>query len=584
MKKTLLYAFCVLAFNVSSQVSAKLYPQVYDNTTINMLNEHIKNCQADTLNLCPLTAENPIESVARSAAEQHFPYPVIFIHGLTGSSDTWTTFYTHAINQNWTYGGWLKFCLNTDGDNSFSNITNQLSDVADFNTNVGAADFYLINFNTDANGTGYGGDKTTSTLSNQAAIIKQGFALKNAIKHVLKATGKDKVILFGHSMGGLAAREYLQNKINWQADGQHHVAKLITSGTPHGGSNATTANLFGDVNERSDAVRDLRRSYLYSGSQGVYLFGGIENNVTMHDFLLGDFHNTDVNCNGQTGNIVQGLNEKSISTNLDFACIIGDWRWDLSVSNPGDGVVEVKDAQLKKFYTIRSETFNITSSLSKRLHTQLTSYTSDNFKALDEPDYFHLSYTVKNNTLYNGFITPQASDAETQMDYDDYVFTLTQPQYVNISVGNIAITDLGVSLFKSSNLLTPILTSRSENRSKFTTNSIYLTAGTYYLEIDGWANSISWGYPYNFSINTHTTTPTVDVQNPTLKIYPNPTNDRIYFDNLKAHTEVAILNIYGSILKKANYTEGGINLTDLAKGLYFLRVQGDNTAYKIIKL
>ena len=49
----------------------------------------------------------------------------------------------------------------------------------------------------------------------------------------------------GHSMGGLASREYLQNPDNWQADGDHHVAKLLTIGTPNGGSNTTGGSLLG---------------------------------------------------------------------------------------------------------------------------------------------------------------------------------------------------------------------------------------------------------------------------------------------------------------------------------------------------
>ena len=43
------------------------------------------------------------------------------------------------------------------------------------------------------------------------------------------------MILIGHSMGGLCAREYIQNESLW-INNNHHVAKLITSGTPHGGS------------------------------------------------------------------------------------------------------------------------------------------------------------------------------------------------------------------------------------------------------------------------------------------------------------------------------------------------------------
>ncbi|MEI6738503.1 MAG: alpha/beta fold hydrolase, partial [Pseudomonadota bacterium] len=40
---------------------------------------------------------------------------------------------------------------------------------------------------------------------------------------MLNVTGKDKIILVGHSMGGLAARQYLQRLT--QPDGKKHVGK-----------------------------------------------------------------------------------------------------------------------------------------------------------------------------------------------------------------------------------------------------------------------------------------------------------------------------------------------------------------------
>ena len=51
------------------------------------------------------------------------------------------------------------------------------------------------------------------------------------IDKVKGTNAQDKVILIGHNMGGLAAREYLQS-----SSYDHDVAKLITVGTPHRGS------------------------------------------------------------------------------------------------------------------------------------------------------------------------------------------------------------------------------------------------------------------------------------------------------------------------------------------------------------
>ena len=71
-----------------------------------------------------------------------------------------------------------------------------------------------------------------------------------------------------------------------------------------------------DIEQRSDAVRDLRTSYFYSGDPGVFLFGGLESDGTLWDFLFQDFWNVDVNCNGQEGDLIVGLNQKLLPDDL----------------------------------------------------------------------------------------------------------------------------------------------------------------------------------------------------------------------------------------------------------------------------
>lgn len=50
------------------------------------------------------------------------------------------------------------------------------------------------------------------------------------IEEIRIATGADKLVILAHSMGGLVARAYLRKH------GTQHVAKLITLGTPHQGT------------------------------------------------------------------------------------------------------------------------------------------------------------------------------------------------------------------------------------------------------------------------------------------------------------------------------------------------------------
>ena len=136
--------------------------------------------------------------------------------------------------------------------------------------------------------------------NNEAAAHKQGYALKRVIEAVLVANPtKNKVILAAHSMGGLCGREYLQRKDEnndpkwWlepnQADG-HKVAKFITLGTPHRGSNTLGNLTFNEDGRRNDlpdlqseGIRDLRYSYedgsLADDVAGTYLYGGLESEI-----------------------------------------------------------------------------------------------------------------------------------------------------------------------------------------------------------------------------------------------------------------------------------------------------------------
>ena len=151
------------------------------------------------------------------------PYPVIFIHGIASSADTWSSYRDYLINNaDWTFGGIPAYNQVTKTVNIScpNDPSRPVSCTGDF------GDFYTLNFS-----------------DNQGLSFDvQGGELAAIIKAVLDANpGKTKVLLIGHSMGGLAAREYLQGlarelnavtTIPYRGD----VAKLITVGTPHQGS------------------------------------------------------------------------------------------------------------------------------------------------------------------------------------------------------------------------------------------------------------------------------------------------------------------------------------------------------------
>ncbi len=523
IKTTLFILFSFLTISAFGQ-NPKFLFGASENPSIKL---HVEAVTKKSLDTADIFSAIPIfpESIQERNSLQHFPYPIIFIHGLVGSADSWIDFYDYALNQGWSYGGQLRFNLNADDDLSYSNITlASLSDINDFNNNISAADFYLVNFNCSLTGTSYGSNYNTPTQSNQAAITKQGVAIRQAISYVLSATGKDKVVLFGHSMGGLAARQYLQTPSLWQPDNKHHIAKLVTSGTPHGGSNASfpgISNLIAGVKEGSDAVRDLRRSYFYSFKPGVFLYGGKEDPAIMNDLLLG-FNNYDVNCNGITGNQNTGLNQKALSSDLDFSCIISDYFLD---PLGGDLVVGLTEAQLKSYYAASCETFSINA-----FHTSMPKDTKANFEAFDEPDSYDLSYFIDKNTDYNGFITLQAPDADYDIDYDDFVFKTTQPGFVSVIVDNIdnSLFPFGVSILDHPNK--NYIFDQVYQNVQIQTNTFQLPSGTYYLEFYANGSSTTWQYPYSFKVvwNAMNPTSTIEAESKVkINISPNPTFDQV---------------------------------------------------------
>ena len=292
----------------------------------------------------------------------NLPYPVLFVHGFASSAQTWNPF-TDVIDTmyNLNFGGRIDVCLNHDADNSTANLDfspSSASDIAFFTglNDIGVGDYYYLNFNVGSAGSVYPSSSASDyVMSNQSAAYKQGIGVKYAVELILNKTGRNKVVVVAHSMGGLATRQYIQHPELWYdtlATDGHRIAKLYTTGTPHEGSNASGGvfSSFTDLDESSEAVRDLRRTYFYSGDSGVFLHGGIESASVMDDQLFGGFYNVDVNCNGVTGEYVNGLNDYALPLNVDYSCVIGNCSG--CFYGGGDGVVSLHSADLGNFYNI----------------------------------------------------------------------------------------------------------------------------------------------------------------------------------------------------------------------------------------
>ncbi|MDZ7900155.1 MAG: alpha/beta fold hydrolase [Arcicella sp.] len=438
--------------------------------------------------------------------QRKLPYPIILVHGLGGNYTSWSYFATYLNNNfnlnlptNSLYNR-LDFNLNCDGNN---NTSWHVTDYCDLTIPalLVNCDVYIVDF---ANG----------SRSNQAAIFKQGLAIRDAIKHVRNVTGADKVILMGHSMGGLAVRDYLQNSTKWQSDGQHHVAKLVTVGTPHGGSNGSSGNLSDSplgpgISELSEAVRDLRYSYT-TGYDGAYLFGEYEITSRVSG-RVSNFFNVDINCNSLTGDYITGINQSpsAIPSDLTYSCVRGRGKdtymglFGLSSIIDGDQIVESYRANLNNYFGVNASVFDIytnnsyTVLPSNNFHTNLLKdFPVENVWALDEPSNFNHAYEIYANATSTklGIFSKQSDGSTT--DTDKYKV------YLNKGINRIFIdaytgSDPDIKFYDpyQNNI------ANSYNATSTTSNTLIypsLYSGTHYFDFIG--NSGATWRSYNYTV------------------------------------------------------------------------------------
>lgn len=269
---------------------------------------------------CAMTGTKLAE-LGLSDKEIYVPkYPVIFIHGLGYTGKYWeeSEILKELKRLRWDYGGELKVKV-TDGAYQVEPAL------------ISPAHIYAITFS----------DK-------QMAIIQQGRELAEVIRRVKEFNRSDKVILVGHSMGGLAAREYMQSGYYG-----NDVASLVTVGTPHRGSAFDVEKLtikiiprlFRDfvweVDVKSDAVRDLR-------PKSIYLEGGPETESPDR------FASKDINLNGVVGDTVVGLNDiqsHPLPTDVRYVSVIGSGCPFISTRQQcsfSDGIVRINSQDLNK--------------------------------------------------------------------------------------------------------------------------------------------------------------------------------------------------------------------------------------------
>ncbi len=465
-------------------------------------------------------------------AQRTLPNPIILVHGFTANKNTWTPF-TNYLRSNLGLTispTLLTYDLNCDGNNATAQI---LMDVCQINTGtIGNYDVYVVDFEVNGNNTKY-------KYSNQASATKQGYALKYAIERVLAATGADRVSLLGHSMGGLAIREYAQNPIHYQDnDKQHHIAKIATIGTPHGGSNQGSLNLnlgslFGK-DEFSEAGRDLKTTTL-NGKSGVYLFGGYENAATLGN----GYFNYDIDNNGRTGDLIVGLNQRPFPENIDAACVIGGIDSDL--------VVTTKSQNLNNIYpVIWAKVFNYNCQFTETCHTEEPKMAfSEMVQALDEP--YKLLTSLKQGVSTKGIFAKEIQDAN--IDDDEYYIYVSEKGKINVTFNGVPSAQTLIRFYDIENR--QMFFQQNITNVNFTIDAD--KPGFYKILLHGETpNSISTYFvKYTFTptpppIVVTSTTPT----KPTVSaLYPNPNNGSFWVESSSNITSIDIFDQLGNLLQ-----------------------------------
>jgi streptogramin lyase len=171
----------------------------------------------------------PLQGIAQTIP----PYPVIFVHGINSDGTTFKSMIADLDPSQSLTGGRLQAAQPTNPLNcwwtaSWEKISPQSWNTLNQNSISSSKRYFAIDFS----------DNHNLTLSAQGRELKQ---VIECVKKITSTTQSPttKVIIVAHSMGGLAAREYLQgtarNEWGWVSYGDD-VAKLITIGTPHQGS------------------------------------------------------------------------------------------------------------------------------------------------------------------------------------------------------------------------------------------------------------------------------------------------------------------------------------------------------------
>jgi len=574
-----------------------------------------------------------LSSTLTCFSQNKLPYPIIFVHGLADYEDAFSgTMEYLRDHDNLGNINVFDIVLNAD-DNTESSIMSEDVKWEDFiyddtEINIGRRNYeddideyihewsdsnlFAINFQEESFDGANGFFNDYFDQSNEAAIFKQGYALKIMIQEVLDYTGAEKVILAGHSMGGMCIREYLQRTdendihINWidptTGDG-HKVARVLTFGTPHLGSNTSPdptksqiPNEFGNSEANRDLLYEYNEYTFCDGfPQGIYLFGGNEHCIASEDGFLGNstFDNVDINCNGSEDDDIIGINESPESgaynpdmplpENIKYTYATSIWiGWDVGII--GDGAVAIT-----RQWLYDNENNPIPLGVTDTLLTDVFHTNEGNdyltaIRGLDEPDNFNLAYKLNPDREIISYITYHQN--RDPLDEDVFLLNCTNLNAISfIYNGEFS----GVNTIEFYNLDENLLLSKSISSATDTSFvNVPISDTAIYVKIIGSATPTSWENPYKINFFQTEWTNIPNENKITSSIYPNPTSGNCTIKlSDKLPCKIKVYDSRSKLVYESNLNlSGNFNFNFLPNGIYNVIFETDScsTSKKLVIL
>jgi hypothetical protein len=192
------------------------------------------------------------------------------------------------------------------------------------------------------------------------------------------------------------------------------------------------------------------------------------------------------------------------------------------------------------------------------------------WSSAEEFDYNLTSYLTNNSTnelsdtAFEWFITGVDMPAEWDVTVCSGLACIPNPTGLydfNLGIGKEEVFKLGFSFFDAIGNGTALVVARSKMD-----NSI----------LDSFRLSIRAGSPVSVENNANKSA---------FRVYPNPAKDKVTVSFASGGTRlVMIYDILGSLKKSQLMTSGStINVSDLTKGVYIMKIEGDKTYSKMIQ-